>query len=203
MSYEDDEVSFGVTVEEIDIDDIPVIEEEPARVVQTAPRYGDVDVTYSPAATKRKANFVRSYITVILVVVSFYLVFGKVTYHSRRWIACTPGVAHWNPLSPNASWPYRCSTQGVYNAQSCACCVEGLCWRDIDIRVNSSRMGTFSDVVGGQAYARRLPEWMFVCYTQLTSEDLNCTKIEGLTVGRTLRAIEALNGWPPAGVVAS
>ncbi len=43
-------------------------------------------------------------------------------------------------------------------------------------------------------------EWMFVCFTALTSDERNCTKVSGLTVGRTLRARELLYGWDPAGI---
>lgn len=196
------ELEFGVVVETV---------HEPI-VVQTAPRastFGSDDdddlIAYSPGTLRRIAAAVRSMIILVVVLVLVWLLMIGLSHlfgpGPIKWQACIPGITPYSPINVNLSWPYACSTQNQVSPQPCTCCVEGQCWRAVDIIANSSRMGTYYDHVDGidGPRFRRLPEWMFVCTTPLNGVIQNCTKIYGLTVGRTLRAQELLYGWPPAG----
>jgi len=129
----------------------------------------------------------------------------------HAWLACVPQDMHdpehihaGSRLEKNTremaethgAW---CTTQDTALSLPCLCCVRGgRCWSHAHIAKNdTSTMGDAYDRVDGVWLKRRLPSSMRVCYTMGHSRE--CVVEEGATVPRTLRAIERLNGWAPAG----
>jgi hypothetical protein len=123
----------------------------------------------------------------------------------HAWMPCdaetlAPSESLQRALVPDPGVAYACTTTHTARSLPCMCCVRGHCWRGATIEKNSTAMGTMWDRVAGRTLKRRVPRYMRVTYTSLSSAGTYEKQERDEAVGDVLRALELLHNYPVAGI---